>query len=61
MTANESPTSYSVPVPEDKGGKRLDRMLADHLPNLSRTRIKALIEAGNVVRESARPDGRCQS
>ena len=58
MTANESPTSYSVSVPEDKGGKRLDRMLAEHLPNFSRTRVKALIEAGNVVRESARPDGK---
>ena len=32
-------------------------MLADHLPNLSRTRVKALIEAGTVVREPARPDG----
>ena len=57
MTANESATSYSVPVSEDKGGTRLDRVLADHLPNISRTRVKALIEAGAVVKVGAdRPD-----
>ena len=33
-------------VAEDEAGKRLDRVLADALPDLSRTRIKALIEAG---------------
>ena len=51
MTANETTTTYTVPVPKDKGGKRLDRMLADHLLSLSRTRVKALIKAGNVLME----------
>ncbi len=51
MRPSASKTNYTVPVPEDKGGTRLDRMLADHLPNLSRTRIKALIESGNVLKE----------
>jgi 23S rRNA pseudouridine1911/1915/1917 synthase len=32
---------------------RLDRMLADHLPLLSRTRLKRLIEQGRVVHEGA--------
>ena len=60
MTANESATTYTVTVPEDKGGTRLDRLLTDHLPNLSRTRVKALIEASNVLKEpvsgTARPN-----
>jgi 23S rRNA pseudouridine1911/1915/1917 synthase len=37
--------------PED-AGVRLDRVLARHLPALSRTRLKALIEAGRVRCES---------
>ena len=41
-------TSYTVPVPEDKAGERLDRLLAEALPELSRTRAKALIESGCV-------------
>ena len=40
--------TYTVPVPEDKAGARLDRFLADALPDLSRTRLKALIESGRV-------------
>ena len=58
MTANESATTYSVPVPEDKGGMRLDRLLADRLPDLSRTRVKALIVAGEVAREPVMGAGR---
>ncbi len=33
-----------------EAGRRLDRVLADALPDLSRTRVKALIEAGHVRR-----------
>ena len=33
-------------VAKDETGRRLDRVLADALPDLSRTRIKALIETG---------------
>jgi 23S rRNA pseudouridine1911/1915/1917 synthase len=49
MNAKNSSISYTVVVPEDKAGARLDRVLADALPDLSRTRIKALIEAGHVT------------
>jgi 23S rRNA pseudouridine1911/1915/1917 synthase len=43
-----SVTTYTVTVAEDKTGSRLDRLLADALPALSRTRLKALIEGGRV-------------
>jgi 23S rRNA pseudouridine1911/1915/1917 synthase len=40
--------SYTVPVPEHKAGTRLDSFLAEALPDMSRTRFKALIEGGQV-------------
>jgi 23S rRNA pseudouridine1911/1915/1917 synthase len=57
MTAKETTTTYTVLAPHDKGGKRLDRMLADHLPTLSRTRVKALIEEGYVVKQTVADGG----
>jgi len=36
------------PVEPDEAGTRLDKWLAIHLPELSRSRIKALIESGHV-------------
>jgi 23S rRNA pseudouridine1911/1915/1917 synthase len=42
-------TTYTVTAPEHKAGTRLDRVLADLLPDLSRTRIKRLIESGAVT------------
>lgn len=42
------PTTYTVIVADDKTGKRLDRLLADSLPMLSRSRIKGLIATGKV-------------
>ncbi len=39
---------YTVTVAEDKAGMRVDRFLADALPALSRSRIKALMIAGEV-------------
>ncbi|RAU22379.1 RNA pseudouridine synthase [Paramagnetospirillum kuznetsovii] len=36
------------PVEPDEAGARLDKWLAAHLPELSRTRIKSLIEEGQV-------------
>jgi len=44
-------TTYTVRVPQDKGRVRLDKALAEALPALSRTRLKALIEAGLVRRD----------
>jgi 23S rRNA pseudouridine1911/1915/1917 synthase len=43
-------TTYTVRVGDDKAGARLDRFLAEVLPQLSRTRLKALIELGLVKR-----------
>jgi 23S rRNA pseudouridine1911/1915/1917 synthase len=39
----------SLLVPSDAAGERLDRVLARHVAELSRSRLKALIEAGAVV------------
>jgi 23S rRNA pseudouridine1911/1915/1917 synthase len=39
----------SLLVPNDEAGERLDRLLARHVAELSRSRLKALIEAGAVV------------
>ncbi len=44
-------TTYTVTVPQDKAGHRLDRVLADALPALSRSRLKGLIESGGVTRQ----------
>src|SRR5438552_10217496 len=43
-----SPTQTSVLVTPDEAGERLDRLLARRLADLSRSRLKALIEAGMV-------------
>ena len=48
-------STYTVPVPEDKAGARLDRFLAESLPDLSRTRLKGLIEDGRVDLPSGDP------
>jgi 23S rRNA pseudouridine1911/1915/1917 synthase len=42
-------TEKSICVVDDKAGGRLDRVLAAHVAGLSRTRLKALIEAGSVA------------
>jgi 23S rRNA pseudouridine1911/1915/1917 synthase len=44
-------TMKSVRVAADQAGGRLDRVLATHIAELSRTRLKALIEAGAVAVE----------
>ena len=47
-SASASPTPTSVLVAPDEAGERLDRVLARHLADLSRSRLKTLIEAGTV-------------
>jgi 23S rRNA pseudouridine1911/1915/1917 synthase len=47
-SASTSPTPTSVLVAADEAGERLDRVLARHLAELSRSRLKTLIEAGTV-------------
>jgi 23S rRNA pseudouridine1911/1915/1917 synthase len=40
--------TYTVTVAPDKAGSRLDRLLAEALPGVSRTRLKTLIEDGRI-------------
>ncbi len=42
-------TQKSIVVADHEAGERLDRLLAAHVAELSRTRLKALIEAGAVA------------
>jgi 23S rRNA pseudouridine1911/1915/1917 synthase len=42
-------TQKSIRIADDEAGERLDRVLAAHVAELSRTRLKALIEAGSVT------------
>src|SRR5690348_6885101 len=42
-------TLKSIHLAGDDAGGRLDRVLATHIVELSRTRLKALIEAGAVA------------
>jgi 23S rRNA pseudouridine1911/1915/1917 synthase len=42
-------TQKSIGISADEAGGRLDRLLAVHVGELSRTRLKALIEAGAVA------------
>ena len=49
MTATTGATSFSVTVAPEAAGARLDRLLADALPTLSRSRIQALIHGGHVA------------
>jgi 23S rRNA pseudouridine1911/1915/1917 synthase len=41
-------TTYTVPVSEDKTGMRIDKFLTEELPQFSRSRIKVLIQEGQV-------------
>jgi 23S rRNA pseudouridine1911/1915/1917 synthase len=42
-------TTKTIRIADDETGGRLDRVLAAHVAALSRTRLKALIEAGSVA------------
>jgi 23S rRNA pseudouridine1911/1915/1917 synthase len=42
-----------IQAPDDQTGQRLDRVLAAHVAELSRSRLKALIEAGAVTVDGA--------
>ncbi|MEK7246375.1 MAG: RluA family pseudouridine synthase, partial [Pseudomonadota bacterium] len=48
MTKTNRARTYTVTIPVDKAGLRLDRALADQLSDISRTRVRALIEDGHV-------------
>ncbi|MCI0431959.1 MAG: RluA family pseudouridine synthase, partial [Rhodospirillales bacterium] len=49
----ETARRYQVAVAPADSGTRLDRLLARHLPQLSRSRIKALVVAGQVTAAGA--------
>jgi len=53
MTASETARRYEVTPAAAEEGTRLDRLLALHLPQLSRSRVKALIVAGHVTAAGA--------
>jgi 23S rRNA pseudouridine1911/1915/1917 synthase len=48
QTASESGQLQTITVAGDEGSTRLDRVLAVRLPELSRSRLKALILAGQI-------------
>ena len=48
MTAAKPARTYKVNVEKADAGERLDRLLATRLPELSRSRLKNLIEAGRL-------------
>jgi 23S rRNA pseudouridine1911/1915/1917 synthase len=50
-----SATTYTLTVDADKAGARLDRFLAAALPELSRSRLQALVASGNVASGCGRP------
>jgi 23S rRNA pseudouridine1911/1915/1917 synthase len=52
-TSSNSGQRLQVTVGGDEGSSRLDRVLAVRLPQLSRSRLKALILAGSVAIKSA--------
>ncbi len=47
------PDAHRLLAPEAAAGLRADRFLADAIGTLSRSRVKALIEAGHVTRDGA--------
>lgn len=51
MTADD--TRQSLEVNAEESGQRLDRFLTAHLPDLSRSRLKALIEDGHLQVDGA--------
>jgi 23S rRNA pseudouridine1911/1915/1917 synthase len=54
MTANRGAGSIAeISADADEAGLRLDRLLTRHLRSLSRTRLKRLIEDGNVTQDGA--------
>ena len=48
---NEPADLRHVTIPPELAGERLDRALAALLPDISRSRLKALIESGAVTGE----------
>lgn len=45
-------TTYTVHVPQNKAGMRLDKLLSEEVEGLSRARLKALMEQGRVFTDT---------
>ncbi|APH56663.1 Ribosomal large subunit pseudouridine synthase D [Granulibacter bethesdensis] len=52
-----SQAEITVSAPSDAAPERIDRFLAIHLPDMSRSRLKSLIESGAVHRDGQRVRG----
>ena len=57
MIEKNQNTTYTVKVPVGKAGQRLDSFLAETLNEISRTRLKVLIDEGRVILEQNAPSG----
>ena len=55
MSKKIQATTYTVQVPAGKAGQRLDSFLADALNDISRTRLKVLIDEGRVTLDPGAP------
>ena len=53
-TAASATATNSILAPHAAAGERVDRFLADAIAGMTRSRLKALIEAGHVTRDGAR-------
>lgn len=49
MSGNSDSEAHEVTVQAEQAGERVDRLLARALPDLSRSRLKGLIEAGRLT------------
>jgi 23S rRNA pseudouridine1911/1915/1917 synthase len=58
MRIMESPEAYTLEVATSEAGTRLDKYLAAHLPELSRTQLQRLIQAGHVRLSQGVPTAR---
>ncbi len=47
-------TTHTALAPSEAAGQRVDRFIAENIPDFSRSRVKALIEAGHASRDGAR-------
>lgn len=54
MNEENSAITYTLTVAAGKAGQRLDKFLADQMPDFSRTRLKKLIEDGRIIQQDDR-------
>ena len=57
MTTQDTANRFQVSVSAEEAGERLDRFLARRLSDFSRSRLQALIRAGEVTRDGIAAGG----